>query len=119
MDEIFSTFINPATIFLCLAVYATTYFVRTIVEAVWKGAKQSIYWTEIWVPLGALVNGALLGLTSMFVWPEFLHESVVGRMMYGSICGLFSAFLYGRVRSWLAAKADGNDEGLPPVNGKG
>ncbi len=119
MDEIFSTFVNPATIFLCMSVYVTTYAVRKLGEALWVGAKTNRFWNEIWVPLGALANGALLGLaTKMFVWPDMVHDSLPGRMMYGAICGLFSAFLYGRVRSWLASKA-GSEEGLPPVASQG
>lgn len=118
MDEIFSTFVNPATIFLCMAVYVTTYALRTLIEALWKGAKKNLYWVEIGLPLGALGVGAGLGVvTKMFVWPDLVHDSLVGRMMYGAICGLFSTFLYNRVRSWISAKADGDTSGLPPATG--
>ncbi len=105
MDQIFSTFVNPTTIFICLATYIITYVIRTATEALWPQIKTKRLWNELYLPLGAIVNGALLGLMSKtFLWPDFASKTVAGRMFYGAICGMFCAFVYGRVRSWVAAK---------------
>jgi hypothetical protein len=117
MDEIFDTFVNPQTVFLCLAIYVMTYVIRTVTESLWAGAKTNRYWRELWIPLGAIVNGTLLGfMAKTFVWPDMFSKTLAGRMAYGAICGMFSAFLYGRVRSWLASKStNGEEKHLPPV----
>ncbi len=107
MDEIFQVFVNPATLFVCLAAYVLTYVVRTFIEGVWIGAKENHYWNELFLPLGPIVNGALLGLAAKsFMWPDLANKTMLARMMYGAICGTFSALLYARVRSWVAAKAE-------------
>ena len=107
MDEIFQVFVNPATIFVCLAAYVLTYVLRTFVQGVWADSKTNHYWNELFLPLGPIVNGALLGLAAKsFMWPDLANKTVLARMMYGAICGMFSALLYARVRSWLASKAE-------------
>lgn len=106
MDEIFDTFVTPATILVCLAAYLMTYVIRTVVQGLWRGAKLNHYWNELWLPLGPIVNGAMLGLAAKtFMWPDMANKTVLARMIYGAICGLFSAFVYSRIRSWLSSKA--------------
>lgn len=105
MDQIFSTFVNATTIFICLATYIVTYVIRTATEALWPGIKTKRLWNELYLPLGAIVNGALMGLMSKtFLWPDVASKTLAGRMFYGAICGMFCAFVYSRVRSWVSAK---------------
>lgn len=102
LDKIFETFVNPQTIIVCLAIYLATYVIRKIVEGAWKNATDNRLWREVWLPIGPIVNGALIGLfAKTFVWPEFIGTSAAGRIMYGAICGVFSALIYGRIRSWV------------------
>lgn len=104
LDAVLAAFVNPQTIILCLGVWIITYSIRTIVEALWRGAKGNIIWEEIFVPLGAIGNGAIFGaVLKTFVWPDVVGHSLSGRMMYGAICGVFSGFVYGRIRSWVGA----------------
>jgi hypothetical protein len=106
LDDIFNAFVNPQTILICLVVYVMTFAIRTAVEALWKSASHNLLWNELFLPLGPIANGALLGLAAKtFVWPEVAGGSLAGRMMYGAVCGLFSAFVYGRARSFAEAKA--------------
>lgn len=116
MDEVLETFVTPATIFVCLAAYVLTYFVRTLVQGLFPQVKKSHYWAELFLPLGPIVNGALLGfMAKSIMWPDMFNRTTLGRCMYGAICGLFSAFLYARVRSWLASKSSRKDaKALPP-----
>lgn len=102
LDKIAETFVNPQTILICLAIYLMTFVIRKIVEGAWKGASENRLWREVWLPIGPIVNGALIGLfAKTFVWPEFIGTSAAGRIMYGAICGVFSALIYGRIRSWV------------------
>lgn len=105
MDEVFQTFFSAQTILLCLGVYVITFVIRRVVETVWPKVKFNRYWREIFVPIGPIVNGAILGLVmKTWVFPEIVGESRSGRMVYGAVCGLFSAFLYNRIRAWLKSK---------------
>lgn len=105
LDALFQAFFSPQFLFICLAVYVVTYVVRIGIRAVWKGSNTNRLWNELVVPLLPVVLGGLLGLAAKtFVWPDLASKTVLGRVMYGAICGLFSAFIYGRVRSWLKSK---------------
>jgi hypothetical protein len=116
MGDIFETFVTPATIFVCLVAYVMTYVVRTLVQGLWPAVRANRHYNEVFLPLGPIVNGALLGLmVKTFMWPDMFNKTVASRMMYGAVCGMFSAFLYSRVRSWLASKGTEMDlKVLPP-----
>lgn len=102
LDKILTAFVNPQTIVICLAIYLMTFVVRKLVEGFWKGAKNNRLWREVWLPIGPIANGALIGvLAKTFVWPDFVGTSLSGRIMYGAICGVFSALIYSRVRSFV------------------
>lgn len=102
LDKIFEAFINAQTVILCLGIYLMTYMIRKVVEGFWKGAKENRIWREVWLPIGPIVNGGALGVfAKQFVWPTAIGTSMSGRIMYGAICGVFSALLYSRIRSWL------------------
>jgi len=118
-ETIVSVFLSPQTVLVCLAIYVMTYVIRRIVETTWKEAATNRYWRELAVPLGPIVNGVFIGLVaSKFVWPEMIGSSLSGRIMYGAVCGLFSAHLYNRIRAWTkakqAAKASGKPDSMPP-----
>ena len=107
MDQVIEVFFSAQTLLLCLGVYVMTYVVRRVVETIVPGLQMNRYWREIFLPLGPIANGALLGLVmKTFVFPDLVNGSLSGRIVYGSVCGLFSAFMYNRVRSWLASKGD-------------
>lgn len=105
IDSTFSSFFNVTTLVMCLGIYLFTYIIRTVVEALWKGAKTNIWWNELFLPLGAIVNGAILAFASkMFPFPiPGLGASKLGRAMYGAICGMASGFIFNRAKSLLSA----------------
>lgn len=108
LDAVFNAFVNPQTILLCVGIWVVTYVMRTVAEALWKGASANLLWNELFIPLAPIANGAGLGLLmKTFIWPEFLGTSVWGRILYGAICGVFSALVYGRVRSFISALGGG------------
>lgn len=105
MEEGLQVFLSLPTALLCLGVYVTTEAVRRVIELVWKNAKQTRFYTEILLPLGPIGNGALIALCAkQFPWPEALGHSLSAKVMYGAICGLFSGWMYARVRKFLGTK---------------
>ncbi len=120
LDTVFQAFVNVQTIIICLAIYLLTYVIRKVVEGAWKGAKDNRIWREVWLPIGPIVNGGLVGIMAKtFVWPTVVGTSLSGRIMYGAICGVFSALLYSRVRSFIQstpAQSKGQGGLLKPVN---
>jgi len=101
MDKIFEAFINVQTVLICLSVYVMTYTIRKVMEGVFAHIKENRLWREVWLPLGPIFNGGALGfLAKTFVWPTAVN-GLVGRIFYGAICGVFSALVYSRIRSWV------------------
>jgi hypothetical protein len=121
LDALFQAFFSPQFLFICLAVYVATYVVRLAIRAIWKGSSTHRIWSELGVPLLPVVLGGLLGLAAKtFVWPDLASKTALGRIMYGAICGMFSAFVYGRVRGWLKSKPGADpkmdDQLLPAIS---
>lgn len=103
-NNLFSVFVNWNTMMLCLGIYLTTYAIRTVTEALWKGAKTNKAWNEIFLPLGPIGTGMLFGLAAQkFPLPLPIADSVMAKMIYGALCGLSSAWVYSRFRSWVRA----------------
>ena len=93
-------------IFFSLGIYAITLVIRSIVEALWVKAKNNRYWRGIFLPIGGIVNGAILGALLRFIpLPEMLSEHLSNRMLYGAVCGLFASFIYNRVKAWINNQA--------------
>ena len=103
---------NFQTVYLCLAIYVLTYLSRRLFEGTWKvlvqqgevkkGALPARIWTEVIVPvLPIILGGALSFAAKTFVWPDYAMKTTLARVIYGCICGLFSAFIYNRIRGWL------------------
>ena len=100
------------TVYFCLAIYVLTYLVRRLFEGTWKvlvqegrvrkGVLLARIWAEIVVPVLPIILGGLLSFAAKtFVWPDFAMKTKLARVVYGAICGLFSAFIYNRIRGWL------------------
>lgn len=117
INSLASVIFNVQTIYLCLAIYVVTYLIRRVVEGTWKilvqqgdakkGSVTARIWAEIVVPvLPIMIGGGLSFAAKTFVWPDFAIKTKLARFLYGCICGLFSAFIYNRIRGWLKSKAD-------------
>lgn len=100
---IFDTFVNWQTLVFCLGIYLITLVIRTFLETFWQKAKENRFYRELFLPLGAIVNGAIIGaIAHKFPWPApGLTSSLLARCMYGAICGLVSSWVYGRFKSWI------------------
>lgn len=92
-------------IVICLAIFALVYVVRTIIEYKWPKVKENRFWREVFLPLAGIVSGVVIGAVAyVFPWPAGIGEHIVNRMIFGGVAGLFSSFVYNRVKSWLKSK---------------
>jgi len=106
VDHLLDVYFWP-TLFLCLGIYLTTYFVRTSIEGVFPKVKTKLLWTEVCLPLGPIGMGLLFALIGKsFPWPSTVETyGVWVRLTYSGLCGIGSAWVYGRFRSTLKALA--------------
>ncbi len=116
LDALIKNFITFEALFLCLSVYLITHVTRKVLLGLWPRLEKHRLWSSMFLPLAAIFIGALCGFgAKTFVWPEVIGSHILSRMLWGAICGSFSAFVYGRVRSFLSASAK-TDEALPQVD---
>lgn len=102
LDTVFSAFVNWQTVLFCLGIAILTYVVRTIVEAVWKGADKNDVWNEVGVRLGPIGTGVgLVFASKTFPWPTQIVGSSLAMAFYGAACGVASAYVYAAFRAWL------------------
>ncbi len=105
----FSAFAAFSFVLVCLLAFGTTYVIRTVVEAVWEGstathpsALAAKLWQKIFVPLGPMGNGALLGLIPALPWPkDLIGETTWGHVAFGFLGGMFANIVYARFRDWV------------------
>lgn len=131
LDALVQAVFNPQTLFICMAVYVITYFGRKVIEGTWKiliangTFRQTVtldrLWNEVFLPVFPVLVGGLMGLMAKtFIWPEITNGTRGGRILYGAICGMFSSFVYNRIRAWLksspskGASAAEDDKALLP-----
>lgn len=116
LDALIKNFITFEALFLCLSVYLITHVLRKVLLGIWPQLEKHRLWSSLFLPLAAIFVGALCGFSAKtFVWPEVVGSHVQSRMLWGAICGSFSAFVYGRVRSFLSG-SEKTDAGLPKVD---
>ncbi len=113
-EQLVAVFINWQTGLFCLSVYVITYVIRTVVESAWQGSAKSKLWNDVFLHLGPIGTGLVLGLVAKsYPWPEMVASVPVVKTLYTMLCGFSSGFAYGRFRALLKAKT-GSDAGLPP-----
>jgi hypothetical protein len=106
LDAAFHSFVTVGTVLFCLGIALVTQVVRTIVEAVWKGAVVNDLWNEVIVRLGPILIGAVLVFTSKtFPWPAQVTGSHLALSFYGAACGVASAYVYAAFKAWLTVAA--------------
>lgn len=100
MDAVFYAIFSWQFLLFCLGLAAVTFVVRKVVEYFildnpkMPGNRASKLWRELLLPVGPVVNGALVGLlATKYPYPEGIH-SVSGRVIFGLVAGLLSGLVY-------------------------
>ncbi len=108
-DQAFGALINWQSLLFCLGIYAITYVIRSVVEALWKKSATSNIWNELFLHVGPIATGMFLGAVSKaFPFPLQIGQTMLGRILYGAVTGLLSGWVYGRLQAWLNIAADKN-----------
>jgi hypothetical protein len=113
MDQMLSTLFSWQFLILSFGLYAITTVIRRIVEFVLDNpkvpaSKTSKLWTELLLPVGPILNGALVGwLVKSFPYPEGI-SSTSGRVFFGLVAGFFSAKMYRILKSFIKSKLPDN-----------
>lgn len=94
-----------------LTIAGLTFIVRTIVEYFLSKEsvpmnKTSKIWTELLLPVGPVITGALLGfMFSQYPYPEGI-SSASARTFFGLVAGLFSGLAYKIIKGMLNKKVE-------------
>lgn len=111
MDLSFAILTSWQFVLFCLGIAALTFVVRKVVEYFLDKPevpvnKTSKIWTELLLPIGPVISGAVLGfLFKEYPYPEGI-SSDSARMFFGLVAGLFSGLAYKIVKGLLTKKAD-------------
>ena len=126
MDQLIAQFWHLGTLYLGIAVVIVTFFVRRIVEQAAPSLKKAAHENDpkptYKTKLAEWWNGVILyalpviaGILGATVWRSyFCPEGMDGKdaVMFGTIIGWFSSFLYKVVRKTLKKKT-----GIDPIPG--
>lgn len=118
MDKALEIFVSIQTIALAMAVWMIVFAIRRVGETIWPWIKTNRYWTELFLPLGPIGTGMIVGLLAKkFPWPAAIgaDPSASVRMIYAAICGMMSGFVYARVKAFFKAGTPANENENPPT----
>jgi len=111
MDTVLQALFGWQLLFFCLGIAAVTFVIRKIVEFYildnpkMPGSRASKAWKELFLPIGPVIGGALLGLCAVkYPFPDGI-SSVSGRVMFGLVAGLLSGFVYRVIKGMLKKTA--------------
>ncbi len=111
MDISLTIFLGWQFALFCVGVAALTFIVRKVVEFFLDKPeipldKKSKIWTELLLPVGPVVTGAILAfIFKEYPYPEGI-TSESARTFFGLAAGLFSGLFYRIINGLLKKKAD-------------
>lgn len=112
MDNILTSLFSWNFILFTLGLAAITFGLRRFVEVIilnnpkFPGSSHSKFWTDFFLPIAPVINGAILGwLMSQFPYPAGI-SSTSARVMFGLVAGLLSGLAYRIVKGLIKDKLD-------------
>ncbi len=106
MDNMFGELMAwmPSMVF-CVLVYALVLGQRKVVEHIWRGAKDSWYWKEMFLPAGPYATGGLLAMfVAAWPFPEMFMASHMMHIAFGVFLGAIGGQVYRMLWSYLKNK---------------
>ena len=123
MDNAVSAFFSWQFILFSLAVFAAVWTLRTVLEYFWPKLDGNNLWEKLILPISPVVFGTLIAYVSTkYAYPDGL-SSLSGRLMFGSVAGMFSGLVYqvvkgmlkDKIQSVLNSTTSDNNAPTPPV----
>lgn len=111
MDLSISILTGWQFVLFCLGIMAITWVIRKVVEYFLEKPsvpmeKTSKLWTELLLPIGPVIGGAIIGFFfKEYPFPEGI-TSDSARVFFGMVAGLFSGLVYKIIKGMLFNKAE-------------
>lgn len=107
--DIFTWFFTPEFVVFSLIIWALVLFQRKVIEYIFtkfgKDVSKSKLWRSLLLPFGPIGTGSAIGwLVTSYPYPEIFAASLLGRIGYGIVAGLFSMQLYKFGKEWFSGK---------------
>lgn len=120
MDNALTQLFSWQFILFSLGVFVVTWVVRTIVEFIFPKADGNRFWEKLCLPLMPVVTGSLIGyFATTYAYPAGL-ATTSGRLLLGSVAGLFSSSIYqvakGMLKDKIAAYVSSSQPNSPQLS---
>jgi hypothetical protein len=104
MDSALNSLLSWQFILFSLGVFVATWVIRTIVEYFIPKAANNNFWESLCLPLFPVIFGTLMAyFATKYAYPDGL-TSLSGRLLFGSVAGLFSSSIYKITKGMLKDK---------------
>lgn len=108
MDTLLQAILSWQFLIFCLAIFAITFVLRTIVEYFISNytsfTKEAKLWNQVVLPILPILIGAVSAvLAKQYPFPEDLH-SISGRLAFGLVAGLSCGPVYKLYNALLSSK---------------
>lgn len=113
MQDLLTQFLSTATIVFCLAIWGLVWVQRKLLEHFVPSVRDAEtkwgqFWRNLFLPLGPVGTGAILGaLFTKYPYPE-VFASFSGRFCFGVACGLLSGLVYRLIKKNITEKLKGS-----------
>ncbi len=102
----YQSFFWPSVL-LCLGIYVITFVIRTFVETLRPNVSRRVWWRDLLLPFTPILAGVTISLLAdKYPWPTLVANSFSAKLIYGSVCGICSGWVYARFRTYLKVLAD-------------
>lgn len=111
--DIVNQFLTLPMFVLSLVIWVFVWLQRKLLELKWPTIQTSKLWRELFLPMGPVGTGALIGaIAAKYPFPDML-TSLSGRVFCGIVCGLCSGLGYRLLKQFIASKQDPNSKDKP------
>jgi|SRR5271165_4845377 len=107
MDNGLALLFSSQFILFALGISVVMWFLRTILEYIFPNIDKIKFWSELCVPLLPPTIGAVISyFATKYAYPDGLN-SFSGRVLFGSVAGLFSGLVFQVAKGMLKDKIQG------------
>jgi hypothetical protein len=104
MDNALNALFSYQFVLFSLGIFAITWVIRSIVEYVAPKAVNNRFWESLCLPILPVVMGSIMAyMATKYAYPAGL-TSLSGRLLFGSVSGMFSSSVYKIAKGMLKDK---------------
>lgn len=115
MDNALDTLLSSQFLLFCLGMFALTWLIRVFVEYFFPKSVGSKLWEKLLLPVMPLIFGAVIAIfAKQYPYPNNL-VSFSGRIIFGSVSGMFSGLVYQVIKGVLKDKVQSMINSAPAI----